>query len=348
MKRLKKLIVWCAVGLILENAIFIYINTFYLNHNLTIKAVKVEKKQVGPDKNVQIPSDSTNVQASFDGRFISYYEGDSFKVGNRVSGSVNEIIPAKNMSVCYSKWMPEDNLMLLAEKPKDSAKSHYLTLYSYDAKKNTKRELLDFNMKTVKIDISSKKENIEDIVFSTSTHVIYIKLSKVGGRSGIYTLNVMNQLEKVNANCSFIGKIATLAGNTNFIYEDKVYNKIKNLDGNSLKELSKNKNFTLLASDKNDKLYIGEFENNLINKIFFGDINTPMDKWQIVNLPSPIASKNIIITRDGRIFTHNPIEGSICNMESNVITKYEGKFIDLCTCGIISVLNNKTKVTPLK
>jgi len=348
MKRFKKILIWCAVGLILENAAFIYINTIYLNHNLTIKAVKVEKKKQGPAKDVKIPSDSTNIHPSFDGNFITFYEGDSLKVGNRIEGSVNEIKPDSNMSVCYYKWLPEDNLMLLGEKSKASGKKQYLSLYSYDAKKNLKRELLDYNMKAVKIEISNKKENIEDIIFSTSTHVIYIKLSNAGSRSSIYTLNVMNQLEKVNANCTFIGKIVTLASNTSFIYEDKVYNKIKNLDGNLLKVLSKNKNSTLLAADKNDKLYIGEIENDLINKISFGDINTPMDKWQIINLPKPIASKNIIITRDGMVFIHSPLEGSLSNVESNIVTKYEGKFIDLCTSGIVSVANSKTKITPLK
>jgi hypothetical protein len=264
-------------------------------------------------------------------------------VADSNKGVVNVINPEYKMNISYYKWLPDEVSLILAEKTNPPESKQSISFFSYDAEKNNKRELTDFNNKKLKIDLSSNKEYIDSMVCSTSTNIWYIKMVNSFHKSDIYMVNVMNEISRVKVNADNLGNISLMTNNTNLIYEQdnniKVLNKDIDIRLNNVVMVS------LLGTDNNDKLYIGEVKANKITRILFGELDIPLNKWHDIKLDEPIEENNIIITEKGRIFIKDQLSECLIDVKNKNKYTFEGDFIGIYDGNIICVDNQRIKRT---
>ncbi|MBU5590273.1 hypothetical protein KQI89_00685 [Clostridium sp. MSJ-4] len=336
MKKLKIILLWTLFALVIESGIFFILENKYFNTDLKVSKVKLVENKKTEEHELTLPESSGEVKVSDSARFISYLEDKSIKIFDSKTGNTNTVKAEDNFDIQYYKWLPGENSFIMAEKSKGSSKA-YFDLYSYDAKSNTKRELLNFDMKKLRINSYSPKEVISDIAFSTSTHVMYIKVQKNSNVSDIYMVNIMNELKKVKSDAHNIGRIDIFSEGTDLIYEEKDI--VKSLNNN--KSVSAFNGVVLLGIDKDKKVYLGKKENNKISKIYYGESSMTKDKWKIFDLPIPTEAKDIFIKKDGLVFVNNSKENNLLELSKNSKIQYNGKLLDISHKELIIIENNK-------
>lgn len=361
MKVFKKLLCWSVIGIVIESLLLFSLNTIYAQH---LNSYKEEKRE--PQKNkkaynpIKISTDAKNIKVSWNGKYISYYENEVVKIVNTENETSHEVSSSRNSSICYSKWLPDSNLLLLCEKDK----GNIISFYSYDADKDSRKELTDYDIKPLKIKLSTKSDTIDNITLSTANHVMYIKVLHNNSKSDIYKTNIMNQIEKVkNLNNMTIGNFSMLHYETNLIYEDIEHGEIRNIEITSIKDkkseekqlikvssidTNENEEKFLLGTDDEDKIYIGIKNSSKVSKILFGDLKTIPDQWKSIGLLELTDKKDIIITKKGSIYIKDDTKGCIRNVVSNSETKYEGAFIQIEDNYIYVFVGNKVNRILLK
>lgn len=363
MKIFKKLLIWSLIAASIESAMLFSLDRLYAKPLDSYKEEKsLPQKNKKVYKEVKMPESAENIKVSYDGKYISYYEDETLKIVNTEDESNHSIDIPSNASVCYSKWLPDSNLFLLCEKDNGNK----VSFFSYDADKNNKKELIDFDTKPLKIQLGSKNDTIDNITLSTANHVMYIKVLHKNGKSDIYKINVMNQIEKMKNSNNVIGNISMMHNDTNLIYEDIEEEEIKNIFITSVKtstnknaktkettkisniDIGNNSKKILLGTDDEDKIYIGIMENNKISKIVFEDLKASTDQWKTLKLQELTDKKNIIVTKAGEVYTKDDNKGCVKNASSNIETKYSGTFIEIQDKYIYVLSNNKVKRVLLK
>ena len=343
MKKIKILVLWTLFALVIQSIMLFYIDNKYFGKDLKVKTVKLsESNKLTKEKELVLPKKAKEVKTSFNGRFISYIEDDRLKVFDARTGKTNVVASEKAMNIEYYKWLINDNSFILVEKNSNTANKKYFDFYSYDAKNDVKRELLNFDMKKFRIDCYDKKETIGDIVFSKDSNVMYIKTNKGNSLNDIYMVNIMNEFKKVKGSAQAINKMAILPGGTELVYQQK--NIIKSL--HKEKGIDISKDGLLLGTDDNQKLYVAKLVNNKVVKVLRGDFNTPSERWESFSLEKPQEAKNIIIIPEGKIVYVNDEEGYLMEVIENRKLNYKGKFLSLYDKGVISIANEKIIKTP--
>lgn len=352
MKIFKKLLIWSLIATSIESLILFSLNKIYAQ---PVDSYKEEKSS--PQKNkktynpVKMSTNAKNIKVSWDGKYISYYENEILKIVNTEDESSHDVDSSSNRSICYSKWLPDSNLLLLCEKDN----SNKLSFYRYDPNKNSKTELIDFYTKPLRIEIG-KNDTVDNITYSTANHVIYIKVLHKNGKSEVYKVNIMSELEKMKNFNKNIGNISMLHNATNLIYEDIEECEIRNIDITLVKDkkgkdkevtkvssidINENGKKVLLGTDDEDKIYLGIEENGKVSKVVFGDLKTDTDQWKNLKLTELTDRKNVIITKEGSVYINDDTKGCIKNVISNQVTKYDGAFIQIQGKYIYEFSHNK-------
>lgn len=373
MKKFKRILIWSLIATSIEFAMLFSLNHIYsksLDTYSEVKSVPQQEKKTYND--VKMPENVENIKVSYDGKYVSYYESKILKIANTRTEGNSTVEPSDNSEICYSKWLPDSNLLLLCEKDKKNK----INFFSYDADKSSKRELTDFDTKPVKIETDSKNDNVDNITLSTANHVMYVKILHKDKTSDLYKINVMNQVEKMKTSNDIIGYISMLHNDTNLIYEDAENEEIKNLAKTTVKTPVKssankkakgNEKFTekevtrslniqfedeskkiLLATDDEDRIYIGTVENDKVSSIIYGDLKTSTDKWKTLKLPGIVGRKDVVITKEGNMYIKNDANGVVKNIASNIETKYKGNFVEIRDQYVYTLYDNKLTRTPLK
>ncbi len=360
MNLFKKLLIWSVIAVFIESIMFFSLDRIYAKSLSGYKEVKsVQKTSKKTYNDVKVPENAENIEVSYDGKYISYYEDKVLKVVNSEDGKSQSIDTSSNVSICYFKWIPDSNLILICEKDNKNR----INFYKYNPSKDSKIQITDHDMKPLIIQANSKNDKVENIVTSTDSHVMYTKVLHSNGKSDIYRGNVMNQTEKIKTSNNEIGNISMLNLASDLIYEDKEEDEIKNVVQNVTKnkkgeekkstkiysiEFDDNNKKVLLGTDAEDKIYIGMLEKGKVSKILFGDLKTPIDNWKSLKLPEITDKKDIIITKEGDIYINDQSKGYVKNLVSNTETKYNGTFIGIQNKNIYNLSDNKVSRTALK
>lgn len=363
MKKFKRILIWSLIALSIEFIMLFSLNNIYSKSLDTYNEVKSVPKQEKKTYNeVKIPENAENIKISYEGKYVSYYEDTVLKISNTKDESNSSIDASDNSVICYSKWLPDSNLLLICEKDKKNR----INFFSYDADKNAKRELIDFDTKPLKIEIDNKNDTVDKITLSTANHIMYVKVLHKDKSSDLYKINVMNQVEKINISNNVIGDISMLHNDTNLIYEDAEEEEIKNFNATKVtttvnkkakeKDVVKdssiqfedNSRKILLGTDDEDRVYIGTIENSKVSKVLFGELKTSTEEWKTLKLQEPIERKNIIINKDGNVYIKDDVKGTLKNIVSNNETKYDGNFIEIQDKYVFTLYNNKLIRTLLK
>lgn len=343
MKGFKKIIIWTLIPILIELVGLIYIDQFYLNDETSFNAKKVDitaKKE--PNKiNVKVSEDANNIGVSYNGNYISYYKDGVIQVVDTSNNKKKEIKIDDSAKFSSYKWLPDRDIMLIAEKHNDDNDSSYLKFESYNAKKDEKSVLSNDKNKELKISLDDDEYGVLDMALSTATNVTYVKVGKDGGKSRIYRINVMAQMEETKyVNCK-LGKITVTNKEDKLIYEDTTNNRIRIVGNKNPIATGENATHYLLSTDSEDKVYIGNGENGKVKKIFVGSVKATKQDWKILNLQQQTSKNDIYITTNGKIYINNSSMNVVTELETGKETKYTGSLVKVYNLGVVSKNNGK-------
>ncbi|MBK1811761.1 hypothetical protein JHL18_14145 [Clostridium sp. YIM B02505] len=344
MKKFRVFLLWTAIALVIQNGVFLYFEKVYLGGDTTVKAEKVEKKKVSNMKDINIPSDAKDIKMSHNGTYIAFMEDGVLKVGDRTKGDIKTVKVEENMEVNYAKWVTDGDFLIIAEKTKSSKSKPYIDIHKYDVSRDEKVELTDLDLKKDIINLSSSKDNVEDMAFATSSNVMYFKIGKSSNRSDIYKINVMSQLEKVKTNLVGIGAIDIDPVNANLLYEQT--NMVKLNTGTKQTKI-KNLSEGIILGHNDNSVFIGKGKSDEIQEIIYGDADKAVSTWEKIKLDNKVSKKDIFITAGGRVFIKDSNK-TLTDAVTKKTIKYEGTLLDVNDKGILCSVDGQSKVIEIE
>ncbi|AVK46552.1 hypothetical protein AXY43_00155 [Clostridium sp. MF28] len=340
MKNLIRIVVWTLIAIVIQQGIFLYVENIYLSSDVKIQAEKVEEKETPKDNKqneINIKDGVSKASVSSDGRFVAYIENSKLKVLDSNDNSEKEFQCDNGEDVVFYKWLTNENNIIVIQKVQKKGGAYFEPV-SFDAKKGETRQLADFNLNELKIDTRNTSDKVGNVVFSTATHSLYIKIDKANGKSDLYYANVMNQLEKVRSNKE-IGNIVVPTTSTNAVMEMGNGATILNSPNNI--EIPNAKVIKILGSDINDNVYFGEEVSGNITKIYYSALNEGKIKWNMLILSKPVSKEDIIVDYSGKVYINDKSAESVLELISKKTIKYEGDLLQSYSKGIISISGNK-------
>ncbi|MBP2033430.1 hypothetical protein J2Z42_002133 [Clostridium algifaecis] len=343
MKVLKKLIAWALIPIILELAGLFFIDKFYLGDESTfnIKKVDISSKKSHTKIKVKIPDDAKDVKISHNGNYVSYYENESIYVVDTDKNKKKEVDVADGAELSYYTWDTDSDVILMAEKISKNGSS-YLEFEAYDAKRDSKTERKNDQNQVLEILLPNSNYEVENVAFSGASNVTYVVSESAGERSRIYRIDRMTRMNLAKFRATQLGNIAAIntEDGDQLIYEDRSSNRIR---GKSAEPIATGENAMhyLLGADSNDYIYIGNGENDKINKIFVANLTKQRSSWKTYKLSGYTDKKNIYVLRDGRIYVNNPSQNTVTEVATGKSVQYEGKLAGVYNYGVISISGNK-------
>lgn len=342
MKNFKRIIMWTLIPVAIELIGLLFLNQFYFNGeaNFNIKKVDISSKQAEHKIKVKIPEDAEQIKVASSGNYISYYDGQSLQVVDTVKNDVKQVDLENELS--YYTWNLDTDDMFIAEKTRAGGNSSNLKFESYDAKRDEIYPLKNLEKnQDLSILLPDDSYEVKRVAFSGPSNVAYVMSGgneETNGR--IYRIDVMIRMNLVNFGRCKLGNIAAVNNENGdeLIYEDRTYNRIRTGRGGVI-ATGENAMHYLLNTDENNNIYIGNGENNKINKIFISNLD--VDKKKVYTLPSYVSKDNIYVTRGRRIYVNNPEAGEVKELTTGKVTKYDGKFISVYEYGVVSQNGNK-------
>ena len=335
MKWMKRISIWIVVSLSLQCLVFFYVDNYFLATDSKIVAKRVEDDKAEKIKNIDIivPANVKNILVSYDAKYLSYYENEKLKIVNCKDGTVKNIAENEGSKISFYEWLPDRNRMLLVEK-KSSDESSNLVLYYYDVTKGQKVKIKDLAW-------ADKKAEVQDIQLSTLTGVTYVKVASMGERSSIYRIDRMGSMTKAYTIPNYVSNISLVRHEDKLIYEGLIYNKIYVTNHDQPISVEGVDKLTLIGTDDDDNVYLGELHDKLINKIYYGKASDDTKDWKTIDLKVPSEKRDLFVSAVGKVYQNDALKGIVSEVNSGTQTSYTGKLLQLYTKGIVSLVNNK-------
>lgn len=342
MKIFKRIFIWSLISLAIQLGGLYYIENYILSTQTSVKIKKVEKNIANkvPDAKIIVPDGAEGISASFDAKYLAYYEDDSLKVVNTRDGNVETVDFDEGVEISFYKWLPDRDRILIAEKhikDEDIDEKGFKLSY-YDVAKSAKEEIKDITW-------AGNSSEVSDIQVSTLTNIICVKVSHNELNSKIYWINIMKEMRKIKTKSSNIGNMRVLPHEDRLIYEDLNSNNVyaTNIGKISIEGID---NTCLIGVDNSDRVYVGQVVDNNIVKIFYGKLNEDTIKWNNIALQEPVNKEKIYVLEDGHIYVNDNLKGIIKEISNGKQTAYKGTFLQLYNKGVVSISEGKLVKTP--
>ena len=342
MKLYKKIIAWAILSVILQVGGLFVLDNFVFKHSSNFKSNKIDiEKQNTKDISATIPSGAQNVNISYNGKYLTYYENDTLYIEESKSGTKTEVKTEDNGDILYYKWLSDRDRLIIAEKvAKDG--DNVIQLVTYNPKDSSINYVTDI------CDYSDDME-VKKITESTFTSVYYVDIYKGGLKSIVYRIDINNDKSKVSLQASVLGNMQVIPHVDRLVYEDEINNKFYVTSPNKQLNFNSNKNLTLLAIDRNDVIYIGELNGEKISSVIYGKIDEDTSAWKTVSLEAVVNRDDIYFNNESEILINDNLKGAVKNLTTGVEVEYEGKLIQIKEDFIATTDNNgKLVYTSLK
>ena len=327
MRKVKIILAWIAVSLILQCSVLFFLDKFYFKDNTDVSMEKVvigsqQKKEI---IHVNIPSDAKDIKVSYDGKYISYYMGFILNVCDTDSGEVKQLETINSGNILKSVWLEDRNMLLTLE-----VEDNQIILCNYNPEKNVNEKIVD-------ICRYSKAYKTFNIKASTITGVTYVRVGNM-----IYRIDI-NQTAAVRVPTVVrnIGEVGLIPTKDRLVYMANNGSIIHVTQPNERIEINTSGKLKILGIDEEGILYLGEIIDNKVHKIIKKDLDNVESKSQKVQLKEPVDAKDIFIDGTGTIFINNNLNKTITNIGTGSQVKYEGKFLSFYNNGISSIVNGR-------
>lgn len=340
MKIIKRIVIWSMLSLALQMSGFYYINKYYLSDETHITVSKLTKNTpTEKTAEVSVPQGAENISASYNGKYVAYYDSGVLKVVDMSTGEINNVEFDNGVEVSYFKWLSDRNRMLIAEKHKTSSGMSFELSY-YDVDKDTKDSITELTW-------AGKNADVSDIEASPLTNMIFIKIALNDYQSSIYSLNIMGNKTKTTTVVSTIGNICIVPHVDKLYYEDSQNDRIYATGTKGKMVIGSSDKLALLSIDSSDNVYIGELaDDGTIKRIYYGQAGAATSTYGYMDLASPVMKEDICISTDGKVYLNDSFKGILTEFSTGKQYTYKGNFIQIYDGGIVSLSDNKVVKTP--
>ncbi len=338
MKTIKRIYRWIIFSIFFQVLIFLFFNNYYLVRDVDIKASSYDVADEKPkeDKGIKVSSDAKDIKVSFDGAYAAYLLNGNIEFSDIKSKKTKDVIKPQKGEIDYYKWLPDRNIIIYSEKSILS-KSTSIQISTKDIDSG-----LDHSFP--KITGLSKNSEVQSIELSPLTNVVYAKVKSGSSQAKIYKFNIMDQssfIMSVDADAS----IEELSYKDILLYEDKPKNRVRAWDGINKHSWSLpfKQKIVLLGTDSEDKIYIGEIDDNeKISKIYYGNLDKEShESWQEVVLEEVVGKDRIVISGEGHIFLVDSTKEAIKDLKSGSEITYKGNFVEVIDNYVVYLDKNK-------
>ncbi|MBC8063172.1 MAG: hypothetical protein H7Y18_21270 [Clostridiaceae bacterium] len=346
MKLIKKVMILIILAIIIQGSMLLFLDKYYFEVDAKV-SVPASTKTVGKSVLIKVGEKSKDFKVSYDGMYLSFFDGNQLNVVNTVLGTIQKIKIEENSTISFYKWLSDNNKIVYAQKVQ-SKKGEITKFFYYDVKNNNSEEVRGENTNgSIVIEDSSPNLRVSDILLSTISNVMYAKLTSTSGQSLIYKSENMNSMKKTQIPMSLLGNIQLTPGDGMLYYEDISAKKIKNILGNPI-DIPKVENPIILGTDSANNIYIGNVINSKISQLYWGILKGNSSSFTTKELKSPTYMKNIYITLQGKIYINDGLKGVVTELNSDMETSYTGVFKSIYDKGIISIDEEKVVKTLFK
>ena len=333
MKLYKKIIAWAILSVILQIGGLFILDNFIFKHSSNFQSKKIDiEKNNTEDINATIPTGAENINISYNGKYLTYYENDTLYIEESKTGTKTEVKTEDNGDILYYKWLSDRDRIIIAEKViKDG--SNVIQLITYSPK--------DSSISYV-TDICDYEDDMEvmKITESTFTSVYYVDIYKGGLKSIVYRIDINNDKSKVSLQASVLGNMQVIPHVDRLVYEDEINNKFYVTSPNKQLSFNSNKNLTLLGIDRNDVIYIGELNGEKISSIIYGKVDEDTSSWKTITLDAVVNKDDLYFNNNSEILINDNLKGAVKNLTTGVEVEYEGKLIQIKEDFIATTDNN--------
>jgi hypothetical protein len=342
MKIIKRIVIWSMLSLALQMSGFYYINKYYLSDETHITVSKLQKNtETVKTAEVSVPEGAENIGASYNGKYVAYYDSDVLKVVDMSTGDVSTVDFESGVDVSYFKWLSDRNRMLIAEKKKTSSGVTFELSY-YDVDKDTKDSITQLTW-------AGKNAEVSDIEASPLTNMIFIKIALNDYQSSIYSLNIMGNKNKVTTVVNTIGNICIVPHVDKLYYEDSKNDRIYATGTKGKVVIGSSDKFSLISIDSNDNVYMGELaDDGTVKRIYYGQAGAATSGYAYVDLAAPVMKEDICVSSDGKIYLNDNFKGILTEFSSGKQYTYKGNFLQVYDGGIMSLSEGKVVKTPFE
>lgn len=327
MKKLKMILSWIVLSLILQCSVLFFLDKFYFKDNtdVNMEQVAINNNHTNTNTNVQIPTDAKDIKVSYDGRYVSYYEGYSLKVCDTTNGDIKTLEDSEDREILRSVWLQDRNMLLTLE-----VENGEIVLYNYEPQKGVNQKIVDICA------YNSKHKNF-DIQASTITGVTYIKIN-----NAIYRIDInQNFATNVPLTVKSLGSVSIMPTKDRLVYIAKNGTVVHITQPNERIPISSKGPIDILGIDEDGYMYIGQLKDNLVNGIIKKNLEDINAKSEKISLDKPVSEKDIFINGKGDIYVNYSNKGIVKNIKSSKETKYKGEFISYYNDGVASILDGK-------
>lgn len=331
MKKIVKIVICALLSIIIQCAALLYLDRVLLKESteFTIENVDVAVKSV--DADVAIPANAQKVQISYNGRYITYFEDNKLMLINTKTAQVTQIL--EKTEILDIEWVPNNNIISVVEKQDDR-----VNLITYNPNNGRSQAVGDICTYEKNMEVSS--------VLSSSTH--YICINKKND-SSIYRVDINDEKTKLDEDISKLGSCKVFWSKDIFFYEDlenkKFYRYTK---GASTKLNFKNPEKLVILKAAGNMLYMGEYSENKISKIIYGEDQTDPSTWKTETLEKPEDINDIYINENNEIFINDNTQRKVKNFTTKDNITYDGRFISINDRVICSSDNGKVYLKSVK
>ncbi len=327
MKKLKMILSWVILSLILQCSVLFFLDKFYFkdNTNVNMEQVKIDDNHVNTNMHVHIPDNAKDIKVSYDAKYVAYYEDKALKVCNTNTGDVDVLKNSEGRVILRSIWLQDRNKLLTLE-----VEDGEIVLYNYDAQKQTDQKI---------VDICPYKANYKnfDIQVSTITGVTYIQIN-----NAIYRIDI-NQSFATNVPLAVqsLGSVSVMPTKDRLVYVAKKGTVIHMTQPVSRIPIDSNEQIEILGIDEDGYVYVGQIKNNLVDGIIKKNLDNINSKSEKIKLDKPVEKSNIFINGKGQIYVNNPSNKVVKEIKSSAEIKYKGNFVAYYSNGVASILDGK-------
>lgn len=340
MKAIKRIFIWILISFAIQIPVFFYLDKYYFatETNFKIKKDTNTSKNVVSDLKIKVPDDAKQTKLSYNGKYLSYYEGTDIVVTDTKNGTVKKISCEEDSKPSFYKWLPDRDRILIAEKV-SSRRGNSFKLYKYDMVR-AQKELITGkdHQQPLYIDALNSRSEVVDMEMSTLNNELYIKVNSGGMRNTIYRIDVNSNLNRVRTSSYLVGNIRLISHKENTVlYEDTLNHKVFMYSENNNVSIKGINNPRLIGVDGDDNVYIASIENDKVTNIYYGDIEKDNGNWKQISLNEPTDIENIYLTDDGTVYYNDLLKGKIKNSKNGSEINYNGTFLQVYNGGIASI-----------
>lgn len=252
MKIIKRLCIYCLIGVILTVPLLYYANNIlFSNGTLTVKANKRTETEKVNDAKVKVPQSAECIYATYDLANITYIDSGELYIEDVKKGEVVKKISELD-PIEYALPMLDRNLIVYFVYDDNK-----VTIKTYNIDKDDITEHKSFKV--------SGLEKIVDVKYSSLTNLIYINMeiqdkdsARLGNtRSAIYRVDILNNISLYKTSKK-ITNMQLVNGQDILAYEDgdnNIYVKRKKVLGPDRQK------YDLLGVDKDNNVHVVSLEN---------------------------------------------------------------------------------------